>query len=71
MNYVSIAMNYVNSKFKTKTPVQYLGGEEGVVTIEYVLIAALIAVALIATFILVQGQLIRVLNLVVSALTAV
>jgi pilus assembly protein Flp/PilA len=52
MNYFSIAMNYFNSKFKTKWPVKYPGGEEGIVAIEYVLIAALIAVAIIvgATF---------------------
>ena len=50
MNYISLAMNYFNSKFKTKWPVKCLGGEEGIVIIEYVLIGALIAVALIATF---------------------
>ena len=50
MNYISAAMTYFNSKFKTKWPVKYLGGEEGIVVIEYVLIGALIAVALIATF---------------------
>ena len=46
MNYVSIAMTYFNSKFKTKWPVKYLGGEEGIVAIEYALIAAAIAVAI-------------------------
>ena len=50
MTYVSIAMNYFNNRIKTKWPVKYLGGEEGIVIIEYVLIAVLIAVALIATF---------------------
>jgi pilus assembly protein Flp/PilA len=47
MNYVSIAMNYFNNKFKTKWPLKYLEGEEGIVAIEYVLIAALIAIAII------------------------
>ena len=50
MNYVSIAMDYFNSKIKKKWFVKYLGGEEGIVIIEYVLIGALIAVALIAAF---------------------
>jgi pilus assembly protein Flp/PilA len=57
MNYLSIAMNYVNSKFKTKWPVKYPGGEEGIVAIEYVLIAALIAVAIIAGATFLGGQL--------------
>ena len=48
INYVSIAMNYVNNKFKTKWPVKYLGGEEGIVAIEYVLIATLVAIAIFA-----------------------
>ena len=46
MNYLSIAMNHFNNKFKTKWPVKYLGGEEGIVAIEYGLIAAAIAVAI-------------------------
>ena len=46
MNYVSIAMNYFNNKLRTKWPVKYLRGEEGIVAIEYALIAAAIAVAI-------------------------
>jgi len=56
MNYVSIAMNYFNSKFKTKWPVKYLGGEEGIVAIEYGLIAAAIAVAIAITVWAIGGK---------------
>ena len=68
MHYVSIAMNYFNSKFKTKWPVKYLGGEEGIVIIEYVLIGALIAVALIATFRLLHTELVNILTRIINAL---
>jgi pilus assembly protein Flp/PilA len=57
INYASIAMNYVNSKFKTKWPVKYPGGEEGIVAIEYVLIAALVAVAIVAGATFLGGEL--------------
>lgn len=68
MNYVSAAMNYFNNKFKTKWPVKYLGGEEGIVIIEYVLIGALIAVALIATFILLKDAIVEILERIIEAL---
>ncbi|UCG67755.1 MAG: Flp family type IVb pilin [Deltaproteobacteria bacterium] len=61
-------MNYFNSKFKTKWPVKYLGGEEGVVIIEYVLISALIAVALIGLFIALREKLGEVLNYIIGKL---
>ena len=70
MNYFSIAMNYFNSKFKTKWPVKYLGGEEGIVIIEYVLIGALIAVALIGTFVLLRGAINDILQRIINALAS-
>jgi Flp pilus assembly pilin Flp len=68
MNYFSTAMNYLSSKFKAKWPVKYLGGEEGIVIIEYVLIGALIAVALIAFFILLRNEIADIINDIISAL---
>ena len=70
MNYLSIAMNYFNSKFKTKWPVKYLGGEEGIVIIEYVLISALIAVALIVAFGLLKDAIAAILQRIIDALAA-
>ena len=48
MNYISMAMNYFR-KLKTKSPMNYLANEDGLVAIEYGLIAALVAVAIIVT----------------------
>ena len=69
MNYLSTAMNYFNNKFKTKWPVKFLGGEEGIVIIEYVLIGALVAVALVATFIALKGKIAEILNYIIQVLT--
>ena len=69
MNYLSTAMNYFNNKFKTKWPAKFLGGEEGIVIIEYVLIGALVAVALVATFIALKGKIAEILNYIIQVLT--
>jgi Flp pilus assembly pilin Flp len=69
MNYLSITMNYFNNKIKTKWPVRYLGGEEGIVIIEYVLIGALIAVALIGAFQLLEGEIDAILGRIRTALS--
>ena len=68
MNYITIAVNYLNSKFKTKWPVKYLGGEEGIVIIEYVLIGALVAVALVGTFMALKTQIESILNYIIAVL---
>ena len=49
-------INYFN-KLKTKGLMKPLGNEEGIVAIEYGLIAAGIAVAIAATVLLIGGQL--------------
>ena len=67
MNYISTARTYLNNKFQTKWPVKYLGGEEGIVIIEYVLLGALIAVALIAAFTMLKDAIWTVFNTIVAA----
>jgi Flp pilus assembly pilin Flp len=49
--------------------VKFLGGEEGIVIIEYVLIGALVAVALVATFIALKGKIAEILNYIIQVLT--
>ncbi len=53
-----------------KKLMRFFKDEEGVVMIEYALIAALIGVALIATLILIKGALITIFTKVVTALNA-
>jgi Flp pilus assembly pilin Flp len=55
---------------KVKKLMRFFKDEEGVVMIEYALIAALIGVALIATLILIKGALITIFTKVVTALNA-
>ena len=68
MNYVSIAMDYFNSKIKKKLPMKYLGGEEGIVAIEYGLIAAAIAVAIAVTVWLIGDKVETIFNAIDNAL---
>jgi Flp pilus assembly pilin Flp len=54
---------------KVKKLMRFFKDEEGVVMIEYALIAALIGVALIATLVLVKDELITILNRIITALS--
>jgi Flp pilus assembly pilin Flp len=60
-------MNYID-KLKTKALMMYVQGQEGVVTIEYVLIGALVAVALIVTFTFLADEIRNLLNRIIAAL---
>jgi len=68
MNYLSVVKNYLSSKFKTRWPMKHLEGEEGIVIIEYVLIGALVAVALIVTFGLLKTELANILTYIITKL---
>ena len=52
-----------------KTLMRFLKGEEGLVAIEYGIIAVGIAIAIAATVALVGGQLVTMFNTIVTALT--
>jgi Flp pilus assembly pilin Flp len=54
---------------KMKKLMRFIRGEEGVVMIEYALIAALIGVALVAVLILLRTEIGDIFNFIIGALT--
>jgi pilus assembly protein Flp/PilA len=63
-------INYFN-KLKTKRLMKYVGNEEGLVAIEYGLIAAGIAISIVAVVFLIGDELVILFNKVITALQTV